>query len=153
MGRSTGKFPAIRSGSSGRHRAITGPQKQVRIRRAVLVVDDAPEVARLVTKLLGKAYDVMLAADGEEALKRAAAELPDLILLDINLPKLDGWEVCKRLKDDPKLAGIPVVFMTAGSCTPEDAARGLRLGAAEFLLKPFVREVLIHNIERILGAR
>src|SRR5437016_1002093 len=107
MSRSTGKFPAIRSGS-GRQRAITGPQQTVRIRRAVLVVDDAPEVARLVTKLLGKTYDVLVATDGEEGLARAAAELPDLVLLDINLPKLDGWEVCRRLKADPKLAGIPV---------------------------------------------
>jgi CheY-like chemotaxis protein len=148
MGRSTGKFPAVRSGSTGKQRVISQ-----RIRRAVLVVDDAPEVARLVTKILGKTYDVLVAADGEEALARAAAELPDLVLLDINLPKLDGWEVCRRLKSDPRLAGIPIVFMTAGAATPEDAEMAMGLGAAEFLVKPFVREVLLHNIERILAAR
>src|SRR5438094_10459553 len=128
MARSTGKFPAVRSGSTGRQRSITGSQ---RIRRAVLVVDDAPEITRLVNKLLGKSYDVLIAGDGEEALARAAAELPDLVLLDINLPKLDGWEVCRRLKSDPKLRGIPVVFMTAGASTPEDAEQALALGAAE----------------------
>jgi putative two-component system response regulator len=149
MGRNTGKFPAVRS-PSGRHRTITG---KVRVRRSVLVVDDEPEVARLVGKILGKDYNVLYASDGEEALERAAADVPDLILLDLNLPKLDGWEVCRRLKATPKLEDIPVVLMTASSSTAEDANRGFKLGAAEFLVKPFVREVLVHNIERILGER
>jgi CheY-like chemotaxis protein len=149
MGRNTGKFPAVKS-PSGRHRTITG---KVRVRRSVLVVDDEPEVARLVGKILGKAYDVLVASDGEEGLARAAADKPDVILLDLNLPKLDGWEVCRLLKANPKLEDIPVVLMTASSSTAEDANRGFKLGAAEFLVKPFVREVLVHNIERILGER
>ena len=152
MARNTGKFPAVRS-PSGRQRKITGEERLVRLRRAVLVVDDEPDVARLVGKILGKTYDLLVASDGEEALQRAAAELPDLILLDLHLPKMDGWEVLERLKANPKLKGIPVVLMTAGASTTEDADRGFKLGAAEYLVKPFVREVLLHNIERILGQR
>jgi CheY-like chemotaxis protein len=148
MGRSTGKFPAVRSGS-GKQRS---PGGTTRIRRAVLVIDDEPGILRLVNKILGKSYDVLSASDGEEGLARAAAELPDLVLLDLNMPGLDGWEVCRRLKADPKLKGIPVVIMTADESTPEDAERALRLGAHEYLVKPFVREVLVHNVERILGT-
>jgi CheY-like chemotaxis protein len=154
MGRNnTGKFPAVRSGSTGRHRAITGSPRAISLKRSVLVIDDSVEIARLVGKLLGKSYNVLVAEDGEEGLARAAKELPDLVLLDLNLPKIDGWEVCRRLKADPKLKGIPVVIMTANESTPADAARALQLGAAEYLVKPFVREVLLHNIERILGTR
>ena len=152
MARNTGKFPAVRN-TTGRQRAITGSQRILSVKRTVLVIDDSVEIARLVGKMLGKTYTVLVAEDGEEGLQRAAKELPDLVLLDLNLPKLDGWEVCRRLKADPKLKGIPVVIMTANESTPDDAARALKLGAAEYLVKPFVREVLVHNIERILGTR
>ena len=154
MSRTTGKVPVTRS---GKQRAIVardgGAQRIVSIKRTVLVIDDAPEIARLVGKILGKSYDVLIASDGEEGLLRAAEELPDLVLLDLNLPKLDGWEVCRRLKADPRLKGIPVVIMTSNESTPEDAARALKLGASEYLVKPFVREVLLHNVQRILAAR
>jgi CheY-like chemotaxis protein len=153
MARNTGKFPVVRSGSSGRQRSITGSQRTISLKRSVLVIDDSVEIARLVGKMLGKSYTVLVAEDGEEGLQRAAKELPDLVLLDLNLPKLDGWEVCRRLKADPKLKGIPVVIMTASESTPDDAARALKLGAAEYLVKPFVREVLVHNVQRILGDR
>jgi CheY-like chemotaxis protein len=149
MARSTGKFPAVRN-PSPRPRPITGPH---RIRLTILVMDDEPDVARLVAKMLGKTYDVILATDGDEGLQRAAAVLPDLILLDLDMPKIDGWEVCRRLKADPRMHTIPVVMMTAGFSTPEDADRAFALGAAEYLVKPFVREVLVHNVERILGTR
>ncbi len=152
MARSTGKFPVVRS-NTGRHRAITGSQKIITAKRTILVVDDSAEIARLVSKILGKSYRILIAEDGEEGLQRAVAELPDLVLLDLNLPKLDGWEVCRRLKGDAKTRGIPVVIMTADESTPDDADRALRLGAAEYLIKPFVREVLMHNIERILAGR
>jgi putative two-component system response regulator len=131
MARSTGKFKIVQ--------------------RTVLVVDDAPEIARLVAKILGKLYRVLLAGDGEEALALVAKEPPDLILLDLHLPKLDGWEVVRRLKGDARTRGIAIVIMTAGESTPEDANRALQLGADEYLVKPFVREVLLHNVARLLG--
>ena len=150
MARSTGKFPAVKS-PTGKHRTITGSHKLVGGRRTILVIDDAPEIARLVGKILGKSYRLLVAEDGEEGLARAIAELPDLILLDLNLPRLDGWEVCRRLKSDPKTRGIAIVIMTADESTSDDAERALKLGADEYLIKPFVREVLLHNIERLLG--
>ncbi len=119
----------------------------------MLVIDDSPEIARLVAKILGKSYTILVAGDGEEGLARVAIELPDLVLLDLNLPKLDGWQVCRLIKSDPKLKGIPVVIMSAQESTPEDAARAIKMGADEYLVKPFVREVLIHNIDRILANR
>ena len=144
MSRSTGKHAVIGGRNTGSHAAI---------KRRVLVIDDQPEIARLVSKMLGRSYDVIAAEDGEAGLVRAGIDLPDLVLLDLNMPKLDGWEVCRRLKSDPKTRGIPVVMMTASDTTPEDAAHALALGAAEYLVKPFVREVLIHNVQRILSNR
>jgi CheY-like chemotaxis protein len=152
MARSTGKHPVLRS-NTGRHRAITGTQRALTLKRTVLVIDDSPEIARLVAKILGKSYTILVAGDGEEGLARVAVELPDLVLLDLNLPKLDGWQVCRLIKSDPKLKGIPVVIMSAQESTPEDAARAIKMGADEYLVKPFVREVLIHNIDRILANR
>jgi len=148
----TGKVPTVRS-TTGRQRTIPREGGQVSIKRTVLVIDDAPEIARLVTKLLGKSYRILVAEDGEEGCQLVRAELPDVVLLDLNLPRLDGWEVCRRIKCDPKTRGIPVVMMTADPSTQDDAQRALGLGADEYLTKPFVREVLIHNIERLLAGR
>jgi CheY-like chemotaxis protein len=143
MSRSTGKHTAI-GRTTGSHAAI---------KQRVLVIDDQPEIARLVAKMLGRGYDVIAAEDGAAGLIRAGTDLPDLVLLDLNMPKLDGWEVCRLLKKDPKTKAIPIVMMTASETTPEDAAHALKLGAAEYLVKPFVREVLIHNVQRILKDR
>jgi CheY-like chemotaxis protein len=75
------------------------------------------------------------------------------VLLDLNLPRMDGWEVCRRLKSDPRTRAIPIVMMTAAHVTPNDAAHGIELGADEYVIKPFVREVLVHNVERLLGRK
>jgi DNA-binding response OmpR family regulator len=119
-----------------------------------MVVDDEPDIARLINKIFERrGYRILVASDGEEAIERTIAELPDLVLLDIHLPKLSGWEVCKRLKADPRTKGIPIVLMTAAGSTIDDATAGMAIGADEYLVKPFVREVLIHNVERLLGKR
>jgi len=104
--------------------------------KTVLVVDDAPANLQLVSGLLRGRYKVKVATSGEKALRIAAAEpAPDLILLDVMMPEMDGHEVCRRLKADPATQAIPVVFLTA---TIDDAerARGLELGAADYLAKP-----------------
>jgi twitching motility two-component system response regulator PilG len=118
----------------------------------LLVVDDEPDVNRLVTRIFtARGYRVTSAIDGAEALVRVAAEPPDLIMLDLNLPKLDGWQVCRRLKSDPATAKIPIIMMTAAHANVDDAAIGLGLGADEYVAKPFVHAVLLHNVERLLG--
>jgi CheY-like chemotaxis protein len=144
MSRSTGKHAVVGKRTTGSHAAV---------KRRILVIDDQVEIARLIARILGKSYDVSTAEDGESGLRRVSIDLPDLVLLDLNMPNMDGWEVCRRLKSDPRTREIPVVMMTAGESTPEDAARGLSLGASEYLVKPFVREVLIHNVQRILASR
>jgi DNA-binding response OmpR family regulator len=146
----TGKFTTGRS--TGRQRAITGAHSTVK--QTIMVVDDEPEIARLVSRIFGKrGYRVVTCVDGADALEQIAAEPPDLILLDLNLPRVDGWEVCRRLKADSRTRAIPIVMMTAAHITPDDAVHGLELGADEYVIKPFVREVLVHNVERLLGRR
>lgn len=110
--------------------------------RTVLIVDDTVETLDMLVAALGPAVEVMVAMDGRSALAAVFEEKPDLILLDIEMPAMDGYEVMRRLKADSKTAAIPVVFLSA-RCGVEDRHRGLRMGAVGFIAKPFtVREVL-----------
>lgn len=118
----------------------------------LLVVDDEPEINRLVARIFEKrGYKVNAALDGAEALASVKRERPDLIMLDLNLPKIDGWEVCRQLKSDPATRNIPIIMLTAAHANVDDAQIGLGLGADEYVAKPFVRAVLLHNVERLLG--
>jgi putative two-component system response regulator len=101
----------------------------------VLVVDDAPANLSLLAGLLNKTYRVKLASSGAKALELARRDQPDLILLDVMMPEMDGYEVCRRLKADPLTWRIPVLFLTAMS-QPEDEAKGFDVGAADFIQKP-----------------
>jgi CheY-like chemotaxis protein len=108
------------------------------VTRKILVIEDDPDIQQLVQMALEftGGYQVSVASDGPEGLGKAEAERPDLILLDAMMPGMDGFEVCRRLKADPALAGIPVVFLTAKAQAAE-IEEGLRLGAAGYLTKPF----------------
>jgi DNA-binding response OmpR family regulator len=118
----------------------------------VLVVDDEPEIVKLVAKFLeSRGHRVTIARDGQEALDAVAAEKPDVLVIDLNLPKVDGFEVTKRLKNAPATRDLPIVMMTAAFPTVEEADRGLSLGADEYVVKPFLRDVLVHNVERLLS--
>src|SRR3954470_15398578 len=118
----------------------------------LLVVDDEPEINKLVARIFEKrGYTVHTAGDGAEALALVASKKPDLIILDLNLPKIDGWEVCRRLKSDPATKQIPIVMLTAAHANVDDAQIGLGLGAVEYVAKPFVKAVMLHNVERLLG--
>lgn len=118
----------------------------------VLVVDDEPEIVKLVAKFLeGRGHRVTIARDGQEALDAIAAERPDVLVIDLNLPKVDGFEVTRRLRTDPATKDLPIVMMTAAFPTVEEADRGLSLGADEYVVKPFLRDVLVHNVERLLS--
>jgi CheY-like chemotaxis protein len=118
----------------------------------ILVVDDEPDIVRVVVKIMeARGHTVATAADGPEALERVAADPPDLIILDLNLPRMDGFEVCRRIKSDEATARIPIVMMTAAYVSVEDADRGTHAGADEYVVKPFLREVLVHNVERLLA--
>ena len=109
----------------------------------ILVADDTPANLRILLDLLGHAgYEVLIAEDGESALERAAYGRPDLILLDVLMPVLDGFATCERLKEGPDTRDIPVIFMTALADTV-DKVRGFDAGAVDYVTKPFqVKELL-----------
>ncbi len=105
-------------------------------KKTVLVVDDAKENLAILVEILKASYRVKVAKDGERALKISqASPPPDLILLDVMMPGLDGYETCRRLKADAATRHIPVVFVT-GHKEPEEEAKGLGLGAVGYLSKP-----------------
>jgi DNA-binding response OmpR family regulator len=119
----------------------------------ILVADDDPVIVRLLQvnfKLEG--YDVDTAAHGEEAIQKARDRKPGLILLDVMMPGLDGWEVCRRLKENEETAGIPVIFLSARA-QEEDRKRGLELGVVEYVTKPFDPGDLVGLVARILAGR
>jgi DNA-binding response OmpR family regulator len=119
----------------------------------ILVVDDEPDIVRVVVRIMeARGHQVVTATDGPGALDVAETESPDVIILDLNLPRLDGFEVCRRLKSGERTKHIPVVMMTAAYITVADADRGTKIGADEYVVKPFLREVLVHNVERLLPA-
>jgi len=102
----------------------------------ILIVDDERQNIKVLTELLRNNYKIMAAKNGEQALKAAQGNnVPDLILLDIMMPGIDGYEVCKRLKANERTSHIPVIFVTAVTET-QDAARGFQAGAVDFIQKP-----------------
>jgi two-component system alkaline phosphatase synthesis response regulator PhoP len=119
----------------------------------VLVVDDEEDIRELVALNLGReGFKVVGADSGEQALKQARFEPPDLIVLDLMLPGMDGLEVCRKIKADPKTRQIPIVMLTAKS-EDADIVAGLELGADDYITKPFSGRVLVARVRRILRRR
>ena len=119
----------------------------------IVVADDRPESVQLVRDLLQmEGYRIVAAYDGQEALDRIRQHLPDLVLLDLNMPVLNGYEVCQRLKADPITADIPVLMLTAWA-EPDQRVRGLQLGAEDYLAKPFDYRELMARIQTRLRAK
>lgn len=117
----------------------------------ILVVDDEPDVLLLCrVNLEFEGYDVVEAHDGEQAMQRVRAERPDAVLLDVMMPKMDGWQVLAAIKDDPELAHIPVVMLTA-KVQDQDQIRGWSSGAAEYITKPFSPLALSQVVEDVLS--
>jgi DNA-binding response OmpR family regulator len=119
-----------------------GERERVRLGR-VLVVEDEPDVAELLRyNLVREGYDVVLAPNGADALRHARESRPDLVLLDLMIPQLNGWEVCRRLKQEPATRAIPVIIVTA-RVEEGDKVLGFEMGADDYVTKPFaVRELL-----------
>ena len=116
----------------------------------ILVVDDEPPILELVRYTLeDEQIRVLEAADGLQALEAALAARPDLILLDVQMPRLDGFEVCRRLRADPSFAGTRIVMLTAAG-QDADRARGLAAGADEYLTKPFSPLALFTLVRSLL---
>jgi len=116
----------------------------------ILVVDDEPDAIELIKfNLKGAGYDVLTAVDGDEALKKARSLLPDLIVLDLMLPEVDGLEVCKILRRDQRVSATPILMLTA-KAAEIDRVLGLELGADDYVTKPFSPRELILRIKKLL---
>lgn len=119
-------------------------------RRRILVVDDERDLAELLHYNLTKAgYDVAVSLDGRDALERVGQSPPDLILLDIMLPKLSGTEVASRLRSNPATAHMPIIMLTAKS-EEIDQLVGLTVGADDYVVKPFSMKILLARVEAVL---
>ncbi len=119
-------------------------------KKKILLVDDEPGITKIVGKRLeSEGYDVVIAVDGEEALRQAAAVRPDLVILDVMLPKLNGFDVCRRLKDD---GGVPVILFTA-MAQERDMKRGFESGADAYVRKPFRTKELLGKIRELIDGK
>ena len=119
-------------------------------KRRVLLVDDDPQLLLLISTTLGTAdFDLLEASDGEQALEVARRAHPDLVLLDVTMPGLDGFEVCRQLKSSPETTSIKVVMLTARG-TDADRARGREVGADDYFAKPFSPIQLLKRVYALL---
>jgi len=118
--------------------------------KSVLIVDDEPSNIDLIAGILSPHVKTKAAPKGQIALVISKKTHPDMVLLDLKMPEMDGFEVCKKLKADPDTADIPVVFIS-GEQDPADVAKGKELGAVDFLFKPVEPDKLIAAVEKYIG--
>ncbi|MFA0751872.1 MAG: hypothetical protein SLRJCFUN_002275 [Candidatus Fervidibacter sp.] len=128
-------------------------QPAVGQKKRVLVVDDERHIVRLVqVNLERQGYEVLTAYDGVECLEKAKAEKPDLIVLDVMMPRMDGFEALQRLKSDPETSQIPVIMLTARA-QDRDVLQGYQYGADLYLTKPFSPLELISLVKRVFESQ
>lgn len=119
----------------------------------ILVADDEPNIVLSLEFLMSRAgYRVEVVDNGDDALARALADPPDLLLLDVMLPRLSGYDVCQRLRASPQCRDLPILMLSAKGREAE-IAKGLALGATSYLTKPFAMQDLLAEVRRLLGAR
>lgn len=120
--------------------------------KKILIVDDEEDIAfSIARRLTGSGYEAICAEDGIEGLRRAQTESPDLIILDLMLPKMDGFKVCRLLKFDERYKRIPIIMLSARS-QEADVAQGREMGAECYMTKPFDSGKLLAKINELLGA-
>ena len=120
--------------------------------KTILVVDDEPSIGRVVQfKLQQEGFRVALATDGLEGLAKVREEKPDLILLDLMMPGMDGFEVCRRLRAAPETVTTPVIILTARG-QEMDRIRGVELGVLDFFTKPFSPQKLLERVKEVFKA-
>ncbi|MFN8547300.1 MAG: response regulator [Candidatus Eisenbacteria bacterium] len=120
-------------------------------RKRILVVDDEIYIVHILEfSLTMEGYEVVTASDGEEALKKIEDDRPDLVVLDIMMPKLDGYEVCRRLRQKEETASLPVILLSAKG-RPVDREVGMEVGADDYIVKPFSPRRLLEKIRELLA--
>ena len=121
--------------------------------KRILVVDDEPDVRELVVyRMRRSGYVVLEASNGEEALQTALAELPDLIVADVMMPRLNGYELTRQLREHEQTRAIPVILLTAKT-QEADVSQGFDAGADDYLKKPFSPDELVARVRAVLGRR
>ncbi|UTW51027.1 diguanylate cyclase [bacterium SCSIO 12827] len=123
-----------------------------RQRQKILIVDDAETNLMILSNLLAEEGEIISATDGVQAIALAESDLPDLILLDVSMPGMDGYEVCRRLKSDIRTRDIPIVFVT-GRTEDNDQEKGLSLGAIDYILKPYSPLIVLARIRNHLALQ
>lgn len=119
--------------------------------KRILVVDDEPAIARLIKMSLSvDGYEAVTATSGFEAMERVEEKKPDLVILDIMMPGMNGYEVCAELRTKPETQNIKIIFLSAKG-NSGDAERGLAMGAVDYIIKPFDPEELLDKVKNILG--
>ena len=117
----------------------------------ILIAEDEPDIRELVAFTLRFAgYEVVTASNGEEAVQMAVKELPDMALMDVRMPRMTGYEACEKIKSEPSICHIPVVFLSAKGQESE-IRTGLDAGASEYLLKPFAPDELTIRVAGLLA--
>lgn len=119
-------------------------------RKKILIVDDSKVVLTLERSLLSSSYDLVEARDGEEAVAKAVAERPDLVLLDVVMPKLDGFETCKRLRELPETMAIPIIMVTTRG-EAENVEAAYQKGCNDYVTKPINGPELLSKIRNCVG--
>lgn len=119
----------------------------------ILVVDDEPPIVRLMEFILARqGHEMVVAVNGEEALEKVRAESPDLVLLDIMMPRIDGYEVARTLRADPTHGDIPIIMLSA-KAQEEDIRKGLEVGVDEYITKPFSPDHLVKVVTDYLARK
>ena len=122
------------------------------MKKRVLIIDDEENVLSLVSATLGydQRFDISLARNGQEALESALHDVPDLVILDMLMPIMDGFQVCQALKNDPRTAHVKVIMLTA-MAQEADMGKAIAAGADRYITKPFSPTKLLDAVEEILG--
>jgi DNA-binding response OmpR family regulator len=121
-------------------------------RQSILVVDDEPNILLSLQFLMKNAgYEVRVAKDGDEALAELERGVPDLVLLDVMMPRRDGFEVCQKIRANPQWKTVRVIMLTARG-RPIEREKGMALGADDYIIKPFSTKAVISRVEALLGA-
>jgi DNA-binding response OmpR family regulator len=122
-------------------------------REKLLVVDDEIGFVELISERLGaKGFDILKAFDGKEGIERAHSDKPDLIILDVSMPEMNGYDVCRKLKLDENFKNIPIIMLTA-KFQPNDINFGMEMGADAYLTKPPELELLLHTVDALLRSK
>ena len=120
------------------------------VKKKILVVEDEPHIIKLISFILkSSGYDVIEAEIGAVGLKKAKTEKPELIVLDVMMPKMDGFEVAKKLKADPATRNIPILMLSS-KAQFEDKMKGIDSGATDYITKPFDKQELLEKVREVL---